>query len=404
MKIAVIGGGASGLVCAITAMHKATELNKKAELTVFEAKDRVGKKILATGNGRCNMMNIDAEPFYFSQSNFHSFAIKKFNSKSNLDFFARLGIYTRTDEEGRVYPLSNQASSVLDSLRIECDRLGVKINTEQEITKIKATDGGFILNGMMKFDRVVLSCGGKAAVKNFNGYELLKQLNHKVTEINPSLSKLKVCDTSDVRQLQGIRHKAKLILMCDGKFIAEETGELLFAKYGLSGIAVMQLSAYITRMPKKKSKPVIVADFAHTMDLVFLYDALNKMIRHNDNLKCENLLSGFMPKKLGEIIIKSLKINPSSEVKNLSEKDVSDIAKRVKRYALEIDSVCSFDDAQVTAGGADTKYFSDKTMESKLHKGFYAIGEVLDVDGLCGGYNLMWAWSSGRLCGESIIK
>lgn len=403
MNIAVIGGGAGGLVTAVAVAQKAEAGHKNCKITVFESKDRVGKKILATGNGRCNMLNMDASPFYFSQSNFHSFALKKFDAKSNLDFFTNLGLYTRTDEEGRVYPLSNQATTVLDALRFECVRLGVEIKTDCEIKNIKAEKNGYVLNNEMHFDKVVFAVGGKAAVKNFNGYELLSQLGHKITPIKPSLSKLNTVSTKDVKQLQGIRHRVKLSLYVNGKYITEESGELLFAKYGLSGIAVMQLSAFITRL-KKNEKAVVSADFVPSFSVETLTKALYKIISRDKRMKCENLLSGFMPKKLGEVVLKSLEINPADEVAILTDDSVLKIARKAKKYSFEIDSVRGFEDAQVTAGGADTKYFDPQTMESTIHKGFYAVGEVLDVDGLCGGYNLMWAWSSGRLCAENLMK
>lgn len=403
MKIAVIGGGASGLACAISAARKAVYNGKNCKITVFEVKDRVGKKILATGNGRCNMLNRDESPFYFSENNFHLFAIKKFNCESNIEFFRSIGLYVKTDEEGRIYPLSNQATSVLDALRLECGRLGIKFEVSYEVSSISKKDKGFIINDTRYFDKVVLACGGMAAVKNFNGYCLLSQLGHRVTRVSPSLTKLNVCDTKYVKQLQGIRHKVKLTLTVDGKYITEESGELLFTKYGLSGIAVMQLSAFITRL-NNNEKAVVCADYIPTFSFNGLVEAISSIIAHDKNMKAENLLSGFMPKKLGETVIRSLDIDLNDKVGRLTEKDIKDIAGRAKRFSFSIDSVRPFEDAQVTAGGADTGYFSDKTMESLLHKGLYAIGEVLDVDGLCGGYNLMWAWSSGRLCGESLIN
>ncbi len=403
MQIAVIGGGASGLACAISAARKANDSGKTCQITVFEAKDRVGKKILATGNGRCNMLNTDKTPFYFSVNKFHLYALEKFNCESNIDFFRSMGLYVRTDEEGRVYPLSNQATSVLDALRLECDRLGIRFLTGYEVNAISKKDKFFIVNDELYFDKVVLACGGMASVKNFNGYDLLYQLGHKITKVSPSLSKLNVCDTKYVKQLQGIRHKVKLALNVDGKYITEETGELLFAKYGLSGIAVMQLSAFITRL-NKSEKAVVTADFVPTFSFNGLVEALNGVINHDKDMKAENLLLGFMPKKLGETVIKSLGIDVNEKVGDLSEKYLKDIANRAKKFSFPIESVRSFEDAQITAGGADTNYFSGKTMESLLHKGLYAVGEVLDVDGLCGGYNLMWAWSSGRLCGEALIK
>ncbi len=403
MKIAVIGAGASGLVTAISAMQNAIEKKVDCHVTLFEAKDKVGRKILATGNGRCNMLNMDAEPFYFSVNSFHSYAIGRYNAQSNLEFFSRLGLYTRTDEEGRVYPLSNQASTVLDILRLECENLRIKTVTDCEITSVKKDKTGFLINNDMHFDKLVLACGGKAGVKSFNGYDLLRQLGHKVTKATPSLSKLNVADTSLVKQLQGIRHKVRLTLTVGGRYITHEDGELLFAKYGLSGIAVMQLSAYITRLSEKDGKATVYADFVPCYDYSFVADAMKALIDRNCNIKSESLLSGFMPKKLGEAVIKEMGYDVSQRAAELNAADLIKIAKRVKKYPFVIHSVRPFEDAQVTAGGADTSLFNPKTMESRLHKGFYAVGEVLDVDGLCGGYNLMWAWSSGRLCGESII-
>ena len=402
MNIAIIGGGASGLVCAITAMQKAEADRLPFKVTVFEEKNRIGKKILATGNGRCNMLNTDKEPFYFSRNNFHSFAVNKYNYKSNILFFENIGLYTRTDEEGRVYPLSNQAATVLDCLKNECDRLGVEFVTENPVRKITKCKKGFLINDERSFDIAVLACGGMSGVRDFNGYKLLEALGHKVTRVYPSLSKLNTKNTSDVKYLQGIRQKAKLSLYCNNRFVTEEKGELLFASYGLSGIAVMQLSAYITRNQNQSWE--ISADFVPDMSASVLKNAIEKIIRHNPEATCSNLLSGFMPKRIGETVVKSLDIDLNRKTGTLKSDDIDTIAKKAKKYRFAVDSVRTFEDSQVTAGGADTEYFNPKTMESTVVKGFYAIGEVLDVDGLCGGYNLMWAWSSGRLCGESIVR
>lgn len=401
MKIAVIGGGASGLVCAITVAEKA-KLNKlPVEITMFEAKDRPGKKILATGNGRCNLMNENTGDFYFDLNGFSSYALKRFDVTGNLDFFASLGLYTRSDDEGRIYPLSNQATSVLDALRFACERLDVNILTEHPIDTIKVHKGGFLLNSEHLFDKVVLACGGKAGVKNFNGYELLRQVGHTVTELKPSLTKLEVDDKKTVRQLKGVRQKGEFILLQDVTEIAREKGELLFTDYGLSGIAVMQLSAFVGRC---KGKVRVVADFVNEMSFFELFDAINRYAKSNPELRNENLLSGFVPKKLGEVVIKSLGFSLNDCSGRLSERDVKAIADKLKKFTFTVSGLRGFDDAQVTAGGADTRYFNSKTMESKKVKGLYCTGELLDVDGLCGGYNLHWAWSSGRLCGESIIN
>ncbi len=397
MKIAIIGGGASGLACAIECGRKAEREKISVSITVYESADRVGKKILVTGNGRCNMMNENELPYFGGE--FANFALKRFNTESNLSFFASMGLYTRSDSEGRIYPLGNQASGVLDALRFECERLGVRFVCSQAVTAVKKNGNGFEVCGK-RYDKVVLACGGKAGVKGYQSYDLLKNLGHGVISPSPALTKINVKDTKYVKQLKGIRHKGELNLYVDGRRRAFESGEVQFTDYGLSGICVMQLSSYITR---EKSKDIrITFDTAPDFSYAELECAVGR-ISVNRNLLCENLLTGFMPKKLGSIILKVCGVSLNDSVSSLSERQIKNIVSTAKRLNFDVDSVRGFEDAQVTAGGADTRQFSSKTMESKKHKGLYCIGEMLDVDGFCGGYNLMWAWSSGRLCGDSLI-
>lgn len=403
MKIAIIGAGASGLACGISIAQNAVKNNLKVNITIYEGKDRAGRKILATGNGRCNLMNLNERNCYFDKNGFSEYALERFNVRSNLDFFAGLGLYTRSDDEGRIYPLSNQASSVLDALRFACQRLGIKIICDNPVKKIKATSEGFRIDEKDNFDSLVLACGGKAGVKNFNGYELLKQLGHNVTEIKPSLTKLEVEDKIFIRQLKGIRQKGVFSVFDSERFLAEEKGEILFTDYGLSGIAIMQLSAYVVRA-KKISDIKIKADFVPEFSYDELFSAIKYFAAANPMEKNENLLSGFVAKKLGETIIKSLGISLSAPFSSLDEKKIKAITSSLKKKIFTVSAVKGFEDAQVTAGGADSKSFNSRTMESKTISNLYCIGELLDVDGLCGGYNLHWAWSSGRLCGESIIN
>lgn len=402
MKIAVIGGGASGLACAVECARKAERENIEAEICIYEAKDRVGKKILATGNGRCNLMNKNEELHFFGDEAFARFALNKYGVESNLSFFESMGLFTKSDSEGRIYPLSNQANSVLDALRFECERLGVKTVCSKEISKIKKNGSVFDLGDGIKADRVVLSCGGKAGVKGYIGYDILKNLGHSIIKPKPALTKITLKDTKYVKQLKGIRHKGTLKLIIDGKYVTGEKGEVLFTDYGLSGIAVMQLSSYITRAESKNIKIYFdaVPDFSYEE----LETAIKKIILHNRTMKCENLLSGFMPKKLGECIIKLCGLSLDTETGALTEKQIKQIVSLSQKFTFDAEGVRGFDDAQVTAGGGDTKEFNSKTMESKKCKGLYCIGEILNVDGLCGGYNLWWAWSSGRLCGENLLK
>ena len=398
MKIAVVGGGASGLACAVECGRKAERERKSVHITVYESADRVGKKLLVTGNGRCNMMNRNEMP-YFGDGEFARYALERYNAESNLSFFSSMGLYTRSDSEGRVYPLGNQASAVLDALRFECERLGVEFICGRAVTAVKKNGGSFEICGR-KYDKVVLSCGGKAGVKGYQSYDLLKNLGHAVITPAPALTKINVKDTKYVKQLKGIRHKGDLTLYVDGRKTAAESGEVQFTDYGLSGICVMQLSSFITR----ESSDDIRVTFDTVPDFSFaeLETAL-KGICDTGSLVCENLLTGFMPKKLGGVILKICGIPLSDRVASLSAGQIKEIAATAKKLTFMVESLRGFEEAQVTAGGADTRQFSSKTMESKRLRGLYCIGEMLNVDGFCGGYNLMWAWSSGRLCGESLI-
>ena len=401
MKVAVIGAGASGLACAVSIGKKVKENNIPISVTLLERNDKAGKKLLATGNGRCNLMNENEGDYYFCNNDFVRSALDRFNVKSNLDFFASLGLYTRSDGEGRIYPLSNQASGVLDALRFACEGYGVKTLTEYPVDNIKRANGRFIINNKLEFDKVVLACGGKALASGFNGYELLKQLGHNITDIKPSLTKLEVKDKNTVKQLKGIRQKGVFTLVEGKTEIAKEKGELLFTDYGLSGIAIMQLSAFAVRC---KGDMKIYADFVSELSFNELFNAIKSFAEAAPGLHNDNLLSGFVSKKLGTVVLKSLCIPLNEESGKLRESEIKEITSKLKRFEFIISGYKGFDDAQVTAGGADTNQFNSKTMESKKVKGLYCIGELLDVDGLCGGYNLHWAWSSGRLCAESIVN
>lgn len=405
MKIAIIGGGASGLCCAVAASEKAVVQGVQADVTVYEAKDRVGKKILATGNGRCNILNSSATNEDYSSPLFVRDVLSRYSADYTRRFFENMGLYTREDEEGRVYPLSNQATSVLDVLRLECQRLGVKLICENEITSVKKKGDGFVLSDGKYYDKVVLACGGKAGAKNFGGYELLKGLGITVTKLMPALTKLTVKDNTYTKQLKGIRHKVGLSLYIDGKKATEEKGELLFADYGLSGIAVMQLSSFVARHFKNsKTLPKVSCDFVCDMNFSELKENIEKIIRHNEDMKAENLLIGVMPKKLGEVVCKSVGVAATKNVGELSEGDISNIAAACKKFTFEISALRPFDDAQVTSGGADLKEFDSYTLQSKKVKNLYCCGELLDIDGPCGGYNLLWAFASGIAVGESLMN
>lgn len=405
MKIAIIGGGASGLACACELIRLARKNGLRPEVCIFEKNDRVGKKLLSTGNGRCNMLNLHASAEdYYEAAPFVSHALEKFPAKSNITFFETLGLYTHADEEGRVYPLSNQASGVLDVLRFYCEKAGVKIYTSTPVQKIEKRADKFVINGKSDFDFAVLSVGSKAAVKDYFGYELLRQLSHKVTKVAPSLVKLSTT-ANETKQLKGIRASVELKLNCGGNTVAKEKGEILFAENVLSGIVSMQLSPYASRFFMGGGERAIVyADFVPSFEFNELQNKISAIIKNNPYGEAQNLLIGFVPKKIGEVILKKCGISFAAELATLGTKEIKHITSLCKSYPFEINGVKSFSEAQVVAGGADLSLFNSKTLESKKVRGLYCCGEVLDVDGPCGGYNLGWAWSSGRLCANSIIN
>lgn len=404
MKVAIIGGGASGLACAVQASMLASEKGIKVQICVFEKNDRVGKKILASGNGRCNFTNLDLnEKNYFSKNGFSSYALSVYDAKSNIRFFENIGIFSKSDSEGRVYPQSNQASSVLDALRNACQRYNVNILCEEKIEKIAFKNGKFVLNEKLLFDKVVLSCGGMAAVKNFDSYNLLKTFGHSITPIAPSLVRL-VTSSQIPGKLKGIRAAVNMSLIINQKIVATESGEILFSEKCLSGIVSMQLSSYVSRHFISSKQPVSVSvDFVPKYSQNELEANLFRLQKTLKDTPCENLLMAFMPKKIGSVILKEAGISLLEPISSLRKEKISELSFLCKNFVFKITATKDFTDAQVTIGGAQTTQFNPKTLESKKQKGLYCCGEMLDVDALCGGYNLQWAWSSGRLCAESLF-
>ena len=392
--ILIIGGGASGLAAAIAAKRT----DKTKSVTVLEHLPKVGKKILATGNGRCNLGNLNAAEHAYTNMRFASYAIEKYGTDSLVEFFESTGLYTRADSEGRLYPMSNSAASVLDALRFECENLGVVFCCEEKVAEIKKCTDSFTVNGAYKAKNVIVATGGKAAPSqgsDGSGYPLLKSLGHKVTALAPSLVQIKT-DTAKIKSLKGVRAKAILTLSTGGK----SEGEILFTDYGVSGIAAMDLSRFV----KPDAKAEISIDLLPEFTQDKAKEIIIQIANHNPNVSAEQMLGGIVHKAIGTAAIKyALGFMPKT-AGEINRKQAAIIAAELKDFRLKVAGTKSFNDAQVTKGGADVSEFDNKTMMSKKHSGLFACGEVLDVDGACGGFNLAWAFASGRLAGETAAK
>lgn len=389
-KIAVIGGGASGLVSAIFAAQNG------GDVTIYESGARVGRKILATGNGRCNMTNINADikNYHGHNPQFILGVKNRFWVDETLEFFRMIGIVMKIEDKGKVYPYCGQASAVLDVLRFKAEKAGVKIVTDFEVKSVTDSFKLFAYDGRTaEADCVIIATGGRAAPNlgsNGTGYEILKAFGHRITELKPSLVQIKT-ETEVVRKLKGIKLMADVTL---GK--NTEYGEVLFTEYGLSGPAVFALSSYLD------GDKVIALDIMPEYSRDDIYSMLIERISFNAKLPLENFFVGMINRRIGQALLKQVGAEPLSRYAvTLSEKEINRICNIMKRWEFNITGTMSWNNAQTTRGGAFTDEFDPVTMQSKLKNGLYAAGEVLDIDGDCGGYNLQWAWSSGAVAGMS---
>ncbi len=396
--IAVIGGGASGIVAAITAKRE----NNKLNVAIIDAMPRIGKKILATGNGRCNLSNTNAKEHNYRNKDF---AINIIDVQKTIEFFNSIGLFTVTDEEGRIYPMSNTAASVVDVLRFECERLGVTVITDERISSIKKDRDYFVIGGRYRAKKVIIACGGKASPSqgsDGSGFDILRSFGHTIISPLPALVQL-TSDNKIVRSFKGIRVKGSLRLFKDNEQIGLTQGEILFTEYGLSGIASMDAQRILCEHLAKEKCSVLI-DLVPHFEKEEILNRIKDIIRLNPNLKSENLLSGFLPKKIGQGLIKCAYVKDSTPISEISEENLDKICELCKNFRVYLSGYKGFENAQVTRGGADVNEFDKNTLESVKVQGLYCIGEALDVDGGCGGFNLQWAWSSGMIAGKDAAK
>ena len=397
MVIGIIGGGASGMAAALAAAEQET-----TQIILMERQARVGRKLQATGNGRCNLTNLHADQggYHGEEPSFAEYAIGRFGPEATLNWFRSLGLFTVAEESGRVYPYSDQANSVLDVLRFALEKPNIEVKLGFEVEKVKKTANGFRVESKdesLECDKLIIACGGLAGTKlggTMSGYKLLRSLGHKCTKLRPTLVQLK-SGWNGVAALKGVRANCHAAIYHDGQLHAESTGEIQFTEYGLSGPVIFEVS-----------RDACQGSGAWFCKLDFLPEIGEGVLkaellrRRSTRLPVSELLTGILHNRLGRVITQAVGISGYVPVAQLEEKEIAEVCRAVKGFDVSLTEPMGMDSAQVTAGGILTREFNEKTMESRIVPGLYACGEVLDIDGDCGGYNLQWAWSSGRLAGH----
>jgi len=396
MVIGIIGGGASGMAAALSAAEK-----EDAQVVLLERQARVGRKLLATGNGRCNLTNLHAAAggYHGNAPEFARHVIDAFPPEKTLDWFRSLGLLTVAEDSGRVYPYSDQANSVADVLRFALEKPNIQVKLGFEVEKVKKTASGFLVQSReerVECDRLIIACGGLAGTKlggSMSGYKLLRSLGHGCTKLRPTLVQLK-SGWRGAAALKGVRANCRAAVVHDGKVTAESEGQLQFTEYGLSGPVIFEISRDVCQ---GGGDWLCRLDFLPEMEEDTLVSELEK--RRNTVLPVSELLTGILHNRLGRVLTQSAGLTLNAPASSLSDGELVQAARGVKCLEVSLTEPMGMDSAQVTAGGILTSQFDEKTMESRIVPGLYACGEVLDIDGDCGGYNLQWAWSSGRLAG-----
>lgn len=400
--VIIIGAGASGLMAAAVAASKG------ARVALLEHKDDIGKKILATGNGRCNFTNTDmsVNKFHGSKALIKN-GLSQFNYADTIRFFKELGI-PAYDNAGYIYPNSRQAASVVAAFRMELMRLHVDVKTGINITDIKPADDrtGYCIQtdkGSFKSKRLIIACGLTASPKLGSDGSLFRQieaLGHHIQKPLPALCGFS-CDGLNFKKITGVRCDATVASVIDGQMTEQNTGELQLADYGISGIPVFQISSLMSRALDKVQRVEVIIDFLPA----FSDDELNGYIKDRsitttDNRSLNEMLNGLLNNKLLLELIHKSGVSPDKKGRLLTDDDCKSLTRSIKHTAVSVKKPRGVEFAQVCAGGIYTKEIDVRTLESKIHPGLYFCGELLDVDGICGGYNLQWAWTSGYIAGE----
>lgn len=408
-EIVIIGGGPSGIMAALTIAEKTKE---QVKITIVERLEKIGKKILATGNGKCNYTNMNLTTKKYNNPRFVSPTFKLMTPANLIKYFDSIGMMSKELNEGRVYPFTENATTVLDILRFNLNKYNIEIKSNFEVDKVvlDKTKKYQIFNKNQRnyfitADYVVFACGGCSAPilgSNGSGYALLKPYKIKTTPLTPGLVGIK-SDVQTLKALDGVRFKCNVgIFEKKTKYkVFSEDGEVQFKTDGISGICVMQASSFIARNP---------GNYYIGLDLIprISKDDVIKMLNERRNmfasLEVGSYLIGMLPKQLGLAVLKKANCSLSGYIKELSSTNIKKIATSIKEFNLDIKGVYDFKNSQVTVGGIATDEISSETLKLKKMNNAYICGEMIDIDGECGGYNLTWAFASGYNVGLNIVK
>ncbi len=404
--IIIVGTGASGLACAARILKSC---ESKPNMLILDANKKAGRKLLATGNGRCNLTNENMSlEHYHGDTDKLSFLMDEYSHKA-LEFFEDLGLLTSADNEGRVYPYSKQATSVLNVLM---NAVGCEIRYESAVKSIKKNKNSFNLaleNGETLECRILVIAGGGAASPKLSAskscYGLCKSLGHSVTDLYPSLVPMK-CEDAFLRKLVGVRCRAEVSLMNGKNPLKSEIGELQIADKAISGICIFNLSVlaaeHYSENPNKQANLSVKIDFMPDYPFAQCMDIIRRAASLNARLPISSLFDGILNNKVGLALLQKAGLNLNDNCDKLSGKSVFALASLVKGLTLPISGLKSFDDAQVTAGGIPLKEINPHTMESAKCKNLYLCGEILNIHGDCGGYNLHFAWMSALCAADAV--
>ena len=408
-NVVIVGGGAAGMMAAVAAARSGHLVR------IYEKNEKLGKKIYITGKGRCNVTNAcETEELFagmVSNPKFLYSGFYGFTSQDMMRFLEENGCPVKVERGNRVFPVSDKSSDVIRAITGQLSRLGVEICLGQEVSGLMARDGQIqgigLKNGERKVpaDAVIVASGGlsyPSTGSTGDGYEFARSVGHKVTELSPALTPLEVREQTLVQDLQGLSLKNVRVQIWDGKKIRYEAfGEMLFTHFGVSGPVILSASSYVAKELKKRAM-VLTVDLKPALDLEQLDSRILRDFEGMKQKMFKNALGLLLPSKLIPVIVGQSEVPPEKSVNAISRKERRQLAERIKNFRLTLTGLRGYREAIITQGGVSVKEINPKTMESKLIRGLHFAGEVLDLDGVTGGYNLQIAWSTGYLAGRSV--